>query len=191
MLRIVLAVWFFSIASVASATTYTFELDLGKTYLITGPWENAGGLIVGSVSFGANPGPTETPLPSPGDSPADQYGWTVYASLNGDQYIDESGTNIRNPYPPNLGYSGATVTDPYFRTSFASGYAYVFNHDSVYQSSPFVDPTGEFIITLPDYGAAWFVTAVPEPSTWAMLLLGFAGTGFLAYRRGNQSTLAG
>jgi hypothetical protein len=27
------------------------------------------------------------------------------------------------------------------------------------------------------------VTAVPEPSTWAMLVLGFAGIGFVAYRR--------
>ena len=27
------------------------------------------------------------------------------------------------------------------------------------------------------------VNAVPEPSTWAMLILGFAGIGFIAYRR--------
>ena len=27
------------------------------------------------------------------------------------------------------------------------------------------------------------VTAVPEPSTWAIMMLGFAGVGFLAYRR--------
>jgi hypothetical protein len=27
------------------------------------------------------------------------------------------------------------------------------------------------------------VSAVPEPSTWAMMLLGFAGVGFVAYRR--------
>ena len=27
------------------------------------------------------------------------------------------------------------------------------------------------------------ITAVPEPSTWAMLILGFAGIGFMAYRR--------
>ena len=27
------------------------------------------------------------------------------------------------------------------------------------------------------------VSAVPEPATWAMMLLGFAGIGFLAYRR--------
>jgi hypothetical protein len=27
------------------------------------------------------------------------------------------------------------------------------------------------------------VAAVPEPSTWAMMILGFAGIGFMAYRR--------
>jgi hypothetical protein len=31
------------------------------------------------------------------------------------------------------------------------------------------------------------VAPVPEPATWAMMLLGFAGVGFLAYRRKNQS----
>jgi hypothetical protein len=30
-------------------------------------------------------------------------------------------------------------------------------------------------------------TAVPEPSTWAMMILGFMGVGFLAYRRKNTS----
>jgi hypothetical protein len=29
-------------------------------------------------------------------------------------------------------------------------------------------------------------TAVPEPSTWAMMILGFAGVGFMAYRRRNN-----
>jgi hypothetical protein len=27
------------------------------------------------------------------------------------------------------------------------------------------------------------ITAVPDPATWAMMLLGFAGVGFMAYRR--------
>ncbi|MBR0995228.1 PEP-CTERM sorting domain-containing protein [Bradyrhizobium japonicum] len=31
------------------------------------------------------------------------------------------------------------------------------------------------------------VSAVPEPSTWAMLILGFAGVGFMTYRRRKQS----
>ena len=32
-------------------------------------------------------------------------------------------------------------------------------------------------------------SAVPEPSTWAMMILGFAGIGFLAYRRKGQQNL--
>jgi uncharacterized protein (TIGR03118 family) len=31
------------------------------------------------------------------------------------------------------------------------------------------------------------ITAVPEPSTWAMMIVGFAGVGFMAYRRRNQT----
>jgi hypothetical protein len=41
---------------------------------------------------------------------------------------------------------------------------------------------------------AAFVTgstsAVPEPSTWAMIILGFAGMGFMAYRRSRKEGLA-
>src|SRR5581483_742538 len=34
------------------------------------------------------------------------------------------------------------------------------------------------------------VSAVPEPSTWAMMILGFCGLGFMAYRRKNQTAAA-
>jgi hypothetical protein len=34
------------------------------------------------------------------------------------------------------------------------------------------------------------VGAVPEPSTWAMMILGFAGIGFIAYRRKQTMALA-
>jgi hypothetical protein len=34
-----------------------------------------------------------------------------------------------------------------------------------------------------------FAGAVPEPSTWAMMILGFAGIGFMAYRRKGQGAL--
>jgi len=46
----------------------------------------------------------------------------------------------------------------------------------------FADP----FATLVDNGTNFYVpviTPVPEPSTWAMMLLGFAGIGFMAYRR--------
>jgi hypothetical protein len=33
------------------------------------------------------------------------------------------------------------------------------------------------------YGGSFSISAVPEPSTWAMMILGFIGVGFMAYRR--------
>jgi hypothetical protein len=33
------------------------------------------------------------------------------------------------------------------------------------------------------------VAAVPEPATWAMMILGFAGVGFIAYRRTSKPAL--
>jgi hypothetical protein len=31
-------------------------------------------------------------------------------------------------------------------------------------------------------------SGVPEPSTWAMMILGFAGVGFMAYRKKSKPT---
>jgi hypothetical protein len=39
------------------------------------------------------------------------------------------------------------------------------------------------------YDAGTFTAAVPEPSTWAMMILGFAGLGFMAYRQKSKSAL--
>ncbi|MCK1636330.1 PEPxxWA-CTERM sorting domain-containing protein [Bradyrhizobium sp. 157] len=34
------------------------------------------------------------------------------------------------------------------------------------------------------------VAAVPEPSTWAMMILGFAGVGYMTYRRKRRAAAA-
>jgi hypothetical protein len=34
----------------------------------------------------------------------------------------------------------------------------------------------------------FYIATVPEPSTWAMLLIGFAVVGFMAYRRSERAT---
>ena len=72
--------------------------------------------------------------------------------------------------------------------------------------NPYINHTGTFTLaclgctsssTLSDvsisFGTNGFsvpatVAAVPEPSTWAMMILGFFGVGFMAYRRRNQNT---
>jgi hypothetical protein len=38
-----------------------------------------------------------------------------------------------------------------------------------------------------DYSITAISSAVPEPSTWAMMILGFFGLGFVAYRRKQQN----
>ncbi|SIO46269.1 PEP-CTERM protein-sorting domain-containing protein [Bradyrhizobium erythrophlei] len=34
------------------------------------------------------------------------------------------------------------------------------------------------------------ITSVPEPATWAMMIFGFAGIGFMTYRRPRKTSLA-
>jgi hypothetical protein len=41
----------------------------------------------------------------------------------------------------------------------------------------------------PGVWSTTYTPAVPEPSTWAMMILGFAGVGFMAYRRKSQPSL--
>jgi len=58
-------------------------------------------------------------------------------------------------------------------------------------SGPF-SVTEEYVITSQAGGSANLtatISAVPEPATWAMLLVGFAGVGFMAYRGRSRSSL--
>jgi hypothetical protein len=41
-----------------------------------------------------------------------------------------------------------------------------------------------------EFGSVTSIAAVPEPSTWAMMILGFAGVGFMAYRRRKGAAIA-
>jgi hypothetical protein len=54
---------------------------------------------------------------------------------------------------------------------------------------------GSTFVSAPDLRVSFtdlsdVASAVPEPSTWAMMILGFAGIGFMAYRRRNQFVAA-
>jgi hypothetical protein len=52
-----------------------------------------------------------------------------------------------------------------------------------------VDPATTDNVVYPAINAEIGVAGVPEPSTWAMLILGFAGIGFMAYRRKTKPAL--
>jgi hypothetical protein len=54
---------------------------------------------------------------------------------------------------------------------------------SIASFTGFTNGTGSFSGTLT------ISSAVPEPSTWAMIILGFAGLGFMAHRRKSKPTL--
>lgn len=41
-----------------------------------------------------------------------------------------------------------------------------------------------------DVAVIAFAAFAPEPSTWAMMILGFLGVGYLTYRRRNQAAVA-
>ncbi len=53
---------------------------------------------------------------------------------------------------------------------------------------------GAFLTNLGDFGATFTFTlvsaAAPEPSTWAMILLGFAGLGYAGYRKAKRTRIA-
>jgi hypothetical protein len=62
-------------------------------------------------------------------------------------------------------------------------------HTFNYNGGSFTVSVNDLTIDLGDptlKGAIALTAAVPEPSTWAMMILGFAGVGFLGYRRRNQ-----
>jgi hypothetical protein len=64
------------------------------------------------------------------------------------------------------------VSELDFIAGLKTGLAYLNIHDATF-------PGGEIRGQL-------ILTAVPEPSTWAMMILGFAGVSFMAYRRRNN-----
>jgi hypothetical protein len=42
-----------------------------------------------------------------------------------------------------------------------------------------------------DYVSAGVAASTPEPSTWAMMILGFAGLGFAGYRASRKAAAVG
>ncbi len=90
------------------------------------------------------------------------YGW----SPNGDL---EHNSNVGGP-PDTFNTFGGSVS--FVQAVWGEG-----------NDPPGTLPTHWYGAGQPDFFSSANLSAVPEPSTWAMMILGFAGVGFMAYRR--------
>jgi len=117
---------------------------------------------------------------------------TVNFNLNLQQITNNSGDLIFSLLQSTLNglgpfnVAGVTVSDIKFQ--LANGTNGTYNPGTGLWTNP--DPANNNgQVTSVMYITADFTAAVPEASTWAMMILGFAGVGFLAYRRRNQVSL--
>jgi hypothetical protein len=155
-------------ASNGSPLVFTVTLEPGATFAHSGVMDAfafsfipaSGGISLLPSGFAVDPTPSTT-----NNSP---FGYFTYAILN-------NNTNDHSPSTLtfDLAFSGtlsasdfATSINPHDGHTFIPGA--LFEADIVYNGT---DPA---------------VAAVPEPSTWAMMFLGFAGVGFMTYRRRNN-----
>jgi len=96
--------------------------------------------------------------------------FTAQITVNGTETFSENGDSDSGGDGAAIfiGWSGGPITTIQFELTSASD-----------------DTANDFAI-----GAVSLETAVPEPSTWAMLLLGFAGLGFAGYRASRRTAVA-
>jgi hypothetical protein len=100
--------------------------------------------------------------------------------------------------PDNAGFNGTTTTNgatggaPLTDIGFQNSENLGFNLDpadnAAFAFNPFALDSYLITLTVAESTGTTFnlsetVNAVPEPSTWAMMILGFAGVGFMAYRQ--------
>ena len=70
-----------------------------------------------------------------------------------------------------------------------SNYAYIYGPQNVGIPQSWAHGPADGSLAYADQGAFAVLTAVPETSTWAMMILGFAGVGFMAYHRKSKPAL--
>jgi hypothetical protein len=184
--------------SSAFATTVTSTSGILPTFTNSPAGPVTPGQEIQSVSAvidGANFILTATLDGAPLSTPNTKYVWGIdtgtgtnnFASLGQPGVVFNQVIAI-NPASPQSGVtiSGDTITDVVSIASLAStGFAPTSYGFSFW---PALVSSGSIPEFAPD-NATFLASAVPEPSTWAMMILGFAGIGFMAYRRKNQTAL--
>jgi hypothetical protein len=153
------------VSTAASASVYqvTFtdsNSDTANLFFTTAVPNSPGGTLVTSISGTFD---SLAVTAAPGTFGGDQL---IYSS---GPFVDYSGVGFNNGTPFNLYWTNPT------RSSVAGNLGVCFGGCN----------TEAGFYTVQDFR----VSAVPEPSTWAMMILGFLGVGFVAYRRKSRSAM--
>ena len=139
---------------------------------------------------------------TPGESETFTFG---YAAKDVSVYIgsldDENSITINFKGGSSITYSGAdlaTISGEPDPTDIPGGPATI-DGSQTNGRWTFTDPSNDIVgitvsngsaISSNSFEIAQIATSVPEPSTWAMMLLGFAGLGFAGYRRAKRNSPA-
>jgi hypothetical protein len=161
----------------ASATTFSYDISTNQEYgAIAGTLtltDNLAGQITGGGAVLSGAGLTGT---------VDFHVVTDELYCSGTCYGWRSGDGT-DFYGFSNSYSGSTLNDVVLASSATTGSGYTFGIYNVgsnqYQNGLFgPGSTPNFY----NYNVP-MTLGVPEPATWAMIILGFAGVGFMAYRK--------
>jgi hypothetical protein len=124
-------------------------------------------------------------------------------SQNGNLIVDRTSYNTDNIFVASASFlplnvyltsellfqdpTGAAVTNVDPAPTAISLLSFPFASGQIYEQQ--WDSQGSNIGTSILFFSITSISAVPEPSTWAMMILGFAGIGFMAYRRKSKPAL--
>jgi hypothetical protein len=161
-----------SSANAVGDTVYSFHIDVthGQTYNLDPA------AAVGYIFSTGDSGPNFASVKLPDLGLGHPYGLYIW---NGSSYVHAADllANTLFDFGPGgvskfkvLGIDESLGLDPNNSTAFVT--QVTFTDDGVFR------------------GTMTAITAVPEPSTWAMMILGFAGVGYMTYRRKRRAAAA-
>jgi hypothetical protein len=126
-------------------------------------------------------------IPAPYFPPTFVAGWQAFGSVGsqfgGSLELSACGQNVGGPCNDIINTQPQGSLQIYGPTTLFISTSF---NALLTENGVFVDAnqiTGDVSIDLELPTDSAFTLSVPEPSTWAMMLLGFAGLGFMAYRR--------
>jgi hypothetical protein len=183
------------VISAIAPTTFNFDAGIpGQFTNVTGaminPINNVGisappfGDTTHYLSIGSAAPPTETALLTL-SAPVTYLGlyWGSVDTYNTISFLDSLGNVITTTGLNNTNYTGSDILNPANGFQGAGGSAYVNFFFSGGEVSKVFFSSDQKAFEIDNIAAG-----VPEASTWAMMILGFLGLGFLGYRRSSGSS---